>query len=323
MKLEEPPITIYAADFSSGMEIRMKKLGILVLMLSILLCGCNREDKMDANKKQFIEIVTQDGDCVGIIDDSKKIKTFIENLDMDSWEYDTHLNEEAEFLYSYISYEVVDDEFFLKGNDQYVIKSKTDLFKLGQEYYVVTGETTDKIPEDVGIYMSEPEKIGLNTSKSAQTILDEWGLQIQDITYDDSDDEVDNDEREIYSEKDVASVSKEQKIEIYNEKDEVVFSTSEISVITDILNATQSSNWHQIEQRPDDTKIVCTIKKYSQKKKQIKKELVVDYTDTLYSHGDEYYVEHRIPYIEAELEDDVEYYKVSVETADYITSYFR
>lgn len=296
-------------------------------MVFVLLCGCSRkgreDEKTDSNKKQFIEIVTQDDDCVGIIDNSEKIKAFIEHMDMDSWEYNTHFSEEAKLLYSYVTYEVVDDEFFLKGQDQYVVKSMMDLYKQGYEYYVVIDETTNKISEDIGIYMSEPEKIGLNTLKSAQDILDEWGIPIKDITNEDSTVLDDEDENEVYSEEDVASVSKEQKIEICDEEDEVVFSTSDISVITDILNTTQSSNWHEIARCPDGVKEVCKIKKFSQKKKQIKKELVVDYTDTLYSYGDEYYIEHRMPDVEGKLDDYVECYKVPDEIANYIISYLK
>lgn len=304
----------------------MKRVGILVLLVSVLLYGCNQEvkeeEETDSNKNQFIEIVTQDGDCVGIIDDSKKIKDFIEHLDMDSWEYNTYFSEDAKLLYSYVTYEIVDDEFFLKGQDPYVVKSTMDLYKQGQEYYVVIDETTNKISEDIGIYISEPEKIGLNTSKSAQIFLDEWGHQIKDIINEDNtlDDE---EESEVYSKEDVASVSKEQKIEICDGEDEVVFSTSDISVITDILNAAQTSNWQEIDQWPDEAKKICTIKKYSLKRKQIEKELVADYIDTIYFYGDEYYIEHRMSGVEGKLDDYVKYYKVSDEIVDYIISYLN
>ncbi|MDE5933028.1 MAG: hypothetical protein K2H40_11195, partial [Lachnospiraceae bacterium] len=95
----------------------MKKLLFILLFAfsAIGIYGCSQKEYFSnvEEKKQFTEIITASGEMIGIIDNNKEIERFVKQLDIESWNDMEQLPEDIDLVYSYISYEVIDEPIFL------------------------------------------------------------------------------------------------------------------------------------------------------------------------------------------------------------------
>ena len=131
----------------------MKKCIMLVFILtvgmfSIVGCG-DRTTKSNASdadgayfsnneeKKQFTEIITASGETIGIIDNNKEIERFVKQLDIESWNYMEQLPEDIDLVYSYISYEVIDEAVFLQDGIPLVNKSTLEFYISSKGEYII------------------------------------------------------------------------------------------------------------------------------------------------------------------------------------------
>lgn len=58
--------------------------------------------------------MTASDERIGIIDNNEEIERFVKQLDIESWDYMKQLPEDRDLVYSYISYEVIDEPLFLQ-----------------------------------------------------------------------------------------------------------------------------------------------------------------------------------------------------------------
>ena len=131
----------------------MKKCIMLVFILTVgmfSLVGCGdktaKSNVSDADgayfsnneeKKQFTEIITASGETIGIIDNNKEIERFVKQLDIESWNYMEQLPEDIDLVYSYISYEVIDEPIFLQDGIQLVHMSTLELYISDKGEYII------------------------------------------------------------------------------------------------------------------------------------------------------------------------------------------
>lgn len=189
----------------------MKKLLlILSFAFSIIgIYGCSQKEHFSnvEEKKQFTEIITASGEMIGIIDNNKEIERFVKQLDMESWNDMEQLPEDIDLVYSYISYEVIDEPLFscmgnstaypsprsgsrngnlrsclfLKDRKQFVNMSTLELYSSSKGEYIIRDydqevETIAGISEKAGRFLNAPEELELNRHITAKDILDGWGL---------------------------------------------------------------------------------------------------------------------------------------------------
>ena len=79
-------------------------------------------------KKQFTEIISASGEMIGIIDNNKEIERLVKQLDIESWNDMEQLPEDIDLVYSYISYEVIDEPIFLPDGIPLVHMSTLELY---------------------------------------------------------------------------------------------------------------------------------------------------------------------------------------------------
>lgn len=163
----------------------MKKLFVMVSILTLILFGCSGRSDSESEKKQFIEVLADNNQLVGIMEESKSIEEFTKKLDIESWEYCDILVNNAKLTYTYIGYEVVDDPFYLESKKPYIIKNSMELYEDKYDFYIVkyTEDCKDivKITKSTGKFLSEPTKLNLNSKGTAEDIISKWKTEIDQL----------------------------------------------------------------------------------------------------------------------------------------------
>ncbi len=327
----------------------MRKKIAVILGMVMCLAGCKDSDvtiqkesviqnTLESNNQeaedtlQFIEIYAADGDLVGIMEDNSSINDFTEKEDVSSWEFINVLPEDAEVLYRYNCYAVVSEEIYLNGSAPFIAWSSDTLYKVDNNYYIQNSSLNDegftvKIPSDTGIYLSQPEQLPIEKNKKKEDIISEWKQEISNLldapkSVQTEEIETEVNDSEKITKKDVEQTSSQQKIEIYDSKNEnVLYKTENLQDIADYLNATSIDNWKDVDDIPDSAKLECRINGYALDRKSIKKKLVHMYVRELYIDGIDNYCKLIIP-SNGESKEYISYYKISNEVVTYIQSLY-
>ena len=327
----------------------MKKCIMLVFILTVgmfSLVGCGdktaKSNVSDADgayfsnneeKKQFTEIITASGEMIGIIDNNKEIERFVKQLDIESWNYMEQLPEDIDLVYSYISYEVIDEPIFLQDGKQLVNKSTLEFYISSKGEYIIRDynqeiETIARISEKAGHFLNAPEDLVLNKNITAKDILDGWGL---DFYVPDSDiektDDIENARyyqgETSFTEKELRRTSKEQKIQFYGaDKNTLLNEIDDISEIAQYLNGLALEQWEYADNAPNPEEVECQIVRFMLSRDN-KKELKEMDTQILYKSDGNYYIEEIIPGEYSDRGDSITHYQVSEEIAKYILSYLE
>lgn len=262
------------------------------------------------------------------MEDSKSIEEFTKKLDIESWEYCDDLVNDAKLIYTYKGYEVVEDPLYLDGKSPYIINNRMELYNVGSDFYIVdyTEGCKDivKVTENTGKFLSAPEKLNINIKKTEEDIINKWKTEIDNLKDWSESSEVDDDSDEdfdIIKESDVRKSSKEQRLDILDNQNQVVlYSTSEISEITNYLNVLCENEWEEVQAIPDMASVERNIIRYALKRKTSDHELVEVSRKILYKDKENYYCEDIIPNNGEQKQDYTTYYKIPKETAQYIYS---
>ena len=112
---------------------------------------------------------------------NKEIERFVKQLDIESWNDMEQLPEDIDLVYSYISYEVIDEPIFLPDGIPLVHMSTLELYISDKGEYIIRDydqeiETIARISEKAGRFLNAPEDLELNKNITAKDILDGWGL---------------------------------------------------------------------------------------------------------------------------------------------------
>ena len=329
----------------------MKKCIMLVFILavgmfSIVGCGdkTTKSNASDADgayfsnneeKKQFTEIITASGETIGIIDNNKEIERFVKQLDIESWNYMEQLPEDIDLVYSYITYEVIDEPVFLQDGIPLVNKSTLEFYISSKGEYIIRDynqeiETIARISEKAGRFLNAPEDLELNKNITAKDILDGWGL---DFYVPNSDIESDIEKiietaryyqgKTSFTEKELRKTSKEQKIQFYGaDQNTLLNEIDDISEIAQYLNGLALDQWEYTDNAPKPGEVECQIVRFMLSRDN-KKELKEMNTQILYKSDGNYYIEEIIPGEYSDRGDFITHYQVSEEIAKYILSYLE
>ena len=328
----------------------MKKCIMLVFILAVgmfSLVGCGdktaKSNVSDADgayfsnneeKKQFTEIITASGEMIGIIDNNKEIERFVKQLDIKSWNDMEQLPEDIDLVYSYISYEVIDEPIFLQDGKQLVHMSTLELYISDKGEYIIRDydqeiETIARISEKAGRFLNVPEDLDLNKHITAKDILDGWGLDfyVPNSNIEKTDD-IENARcyqgETSFTEKELRKTSEEQKIQFYGaDKNTLLNEIDDISEIAQYLNGLALDRWEYVDDAPNPEEVECQIVRFMLSRHSNEKELKEMDTQILYKSDGNYYIEEIIPGEYSDRGEFITHYQVSEEIAKYILSYLE
>ena len=305
----------------------------------------------DEEKKQFTEIISASGEMIGIIDNNKEIERLVKQLDIESWNDMEQLPEDIDLVYSYISYEVIDEPIFLPDGIPLVHMSTLELYISDKGEYIIRDydqeiETIARISEKAGRFLNAPEDLELNKNITAKDILDGWGLDFYvpngdienildgwglDFYVPNSDiekiDDIENAQyyqgKTSFTEKELRKTSKEQKIQFYGaDQNTLLNEIDDISEIAQYLNGLALDQWEYADNAPNPEEVECQIVRFMLSRDN-KKELKEMDTQILYKSNGNYYIEEIIPGEYSDRGEFITHYQVSEEIAKYILSYIE
>ncbi len=310
---------------------------ILLFAFSVMgIYGCSQKEYFSnvEEKKQFIEIITASGEMIGIIDNNKEIERFVKQLDIKSWNDMEQLPEDIDLVYSYISYEVIDEPIFLQDGKQLVHMSTLELYISDKGEYIIRDydqeiETIARISEKAGRFLNAPEDLDLNKNITAKDILDGWGLDfyVPNSNIEKTDD-IENARyyqgETSFTEKELRKTSKEQKIQFYGaDKNTLLNEIDDISEIAQYLNGLALDQWEYADDAPNPEEVECQIVRFMLSRHSNEKELKEMDTQILYKSDGNYYIEEIIPGEYSDRGEFITHYQVSEEIAKYILSYLE
>lgn len=316
----------------------MKKLLFILLFAfsAIGIYGCSPKEYFSnvEEKKQFIEIITASDEMIGIIDNNKEIERFVKQLDIESWNYMEQLPEDRDLVYSYISYEVIDEPLFLQDETQLVNMSTLELYISSKGEYIIRNyaqgvETIAGISEKAGQFLNAPEDLDLNKHMTAKDILDGWGLDFYVPNSDiEKTDDIENaryyEGETSFTEEELLKTSKEQKIQFYGaDQNTLLNEIDDISEIAQYLNGLALDQWEYVDNVPNPSEVECQIVRFMLSRDSNKKELKEMYTQILYKSDGNYYIEEIISGEYSNRGEYITHYQVSEEIAKYILSYLE
>jgi hypothetical protein len=334
-----------------GLRGSMKKILFILLFAfsTIGIYGCSQKEYFsnDEEKKQFTEIISASGEMIGIIDNNKEIERFVKQLDIESWNDMEQLPEDIDLVYSYISYEVIDEPIFLQDGKQLVNMSTLEFYISSKGEYIIRDynqevETIARISEKAGQFLNAPEDLELNKNITAKDILDGWGLDFYVPNSDiEKTDDIENAryyEEEIsfienaryyqgetsFTEEELRKTSKEQKIQFYGtDPNTLLNEIDDISEIAQYLNGLSLDQWEYADDVPNPEEVECQIVRFMLSRHSNEKELKEMNTQILYKSDGNYYIEEIIPGEYSDRGEFITYYQVSEEIAKYILSYLE
>ena len=316
----------------------MKKILLILLFAfsAIGIYGCSQKEYFSnvEEKKQFTEIITASGEMIGIIDNNKEIERFVKQLDIESWNYMEQLPEDIDLVYSYISYEVIDEPIFLQDGKQLVNKSTLEFYISSKGEYIIRDynqeiETIARISEKAGQFLNAPEDLVLNKNITAKDILDGWGLDFYVPNSDlERTDDIETARYYIgetsFTEEELRKTSKEQKIQFYGaDKNTLLNEIDDISEIAQYLNGLALDRWEYVDDAPNPEEVECQIVRFMLSRHSNEKELKEMDTQILYKSNGNYYIEEIIPGEYSDRGEFITHYQVSEEIAKYILSYLE
>jgi hypothetical protein len=271
---------------------------------------------------------------IGIIDNNKEIERFVKQLDIESWNDMEQLPEDIDLVYSYISYEVIDEPIFLQDGKQLVNRSTLELYISSKGEYIIRDynqevETIAGISEKAGRFLNAPEDLDLNKHITAKDILDGWGLDFYVPNSDlERTDDIETARYYIgetsFTEEELRKTSKEQKIQFYGaDKNTLLNEIDDISEIAQYLNGLALDRWEYVDDAPNPEEVECQIVRFMLSRHSNEKELKEMDTQILYKSNGNYYIEEIIPGEYSDRGEFITHYQVSEEIAKYILSYLE
>lgn len=292
---------------------KKSKAVIILFIVTLTLSACSNINEEEIEKKQFIEVADKSDKIIRQIEDEKTITKMIENESIEQWEIVSAIPNAAEVQYTYTSYELITEPAYKSADGSKISVGIDCLYSDGDNFYmeVQTNDTSVipsfyKIPVLTGEYL---EEIAGETFQiqDKENIFVSWGIKESEIANClqlNSENEIDEEDYsdydkypyqdiEIFDYAGVKKTSKYQKIEIYAD-DKIVYATSDLEEIADILNMVDMQHWKSISEIPENILPLCTLKKYAHPKKQGGTELVESEYWQLYKLADEYYLTEHI-----------------------------
>lgn len=276
----------------------------------------------EISEEQFLEIVSPENIVLCQIVEPNEVIAFIQNEKMEEWEDVSDIPVQAKLQYIIISYEKITENFWLEKGAPEISIGKYALYEDNGDFYI------EDIFEGDSIYCRIPVSAGEYIMKQAgngSDILDKndifvlWG--INDFGIEREEEAVlkesykivkseNEDGYHLYSADELAKVSKEQKLEIFDQDSELVCTMKDLEEIADFYNQIKRETWLEIECLPEEKSNICEITIYQLERHTREKNLIENEKWILFEAQNQYYIHDIVPNDSKDMDDMEIFYSI-------------
>ncbi|MDE6603568.1 MAG: hypothetical protein K2K90_15770 [Lachnospiraceae bacterium] len=284
----------------------------------------------EISEEQFLEILSPEKVVLCQVVEPNEVIAFIQNEKMEEWEDVREIPVQAELQYIIISYEKVTENFWLEKGAPEINIGKYALYEDNGDFYVedvfegYSGYC--RIPASAGEYIMKVARNGSDILYK-NDIFASWG--INDFGIENREEAVlkkpdkifkseNDDGYHLYSAEELAKVSKEQKLEIFDQNSELVCTMKDLGEIADFYNQIKRETWLEIERLPEEKSNICEITIYQLERHTREKNLIENEKLILFEAQNRYYIHDIIPGYSEGIDDMESFYSIPNDIGNYI-----
>lgn len=276
----------------------------------------------EISEEQFLEIVSPENIVLGQVVEPNEVIAFIQNEKMEEWEDVSEIPVQAKLQYIIISYEKITENFWLEKGAPEISIGKYALYEDNGDFYIedaFEGDSTYcRIPVSAGEYIMKQAGNGSDILDK-NDIFASWG--INDFGIEKEEEAVlkesykiakseNEDGYHLYSADELAKVSKEQKLEIFDQDSELVRTMKDLEEIADFYNQIKRETWLEIECLPEEKSNICEITIYQLERHTREKHLIENEKWILFEDQNQYYIHDIIPNDSEDIDDMEIFYSI-------------
>ena len=284
----------------------------------------------EISEEQFLEIMSPEKIVLCQIVEPNEVIAFIQNEKLEEWEDVSEIPVQAELQYIIISYEKVTENFWLERGAPEINIGKYALYEDNGDFYV------EDVFEGYSAYCRIPVSAGeyiMKLAGNGSDILDKndifasWGINDFGIENEEEavlkePDKILKSENEdgdhLYSADELAKVSKEQKLEIFDQDSELVCTMTDLEEIADFYNQIKRETWLEMEYLPEEKSNICEITIYQLERHTREKNLIENEKLMLFEAQNQYYIHDIIPNASEDIDDMETFYSIPNDIGNYI-----
>lgn len=122
----------------------------------------------------------------------------------------------------------------------------------------------------------------------------------------------------LYSADELAKVSKEQKLEIFDRNSELVCTMKDLEEIADFYNQIKRETWLEMECLPEEKSNICEIAIYQLERHTREKNLIENEKLILFEAQNQFYIHDIIPKCSEDMDDMETFYSIPNDIGNYI-----
>lgn len=280
----------------------------------------------EISEEQFLEIVSPENIVLGQVVEPNEVIAFIQNEKMEEWEDVSEIPVQAELQYIIISYEKITENFWLEKGAPEISIGKYALYEDNGDFYIedaFEGDSTYcRIPVSAGEYIMKQAGNGSDILDKndifASWGIDDFGIEKEAVLKEPykivkSENE---DGYHLYSADELAKVSKEQKLEIFDQDSELVHTMKDLEEIADFYNQIKRETWLEIECLPEEKSNICEITIYQLERHTREKHLIENEKWILFEAQNQYYIHDIIPNDSEDMDDMEIFYSIPNDIGD-------
>lgn len=284
----------------------------------------------EISEEQLFEIASPEEIVLCQVVEPNAIIVFIQNEKIKEWEYVNEIPMQAKLQYTITSYEKIADEFWKEKGMPEISIGKDILYEDNGDFYIESIFESDssycRIPTSAGEYIMELARNGSDILDK-NDIFASWGINNFDVenegeTVLKEQDKILKSENEggnqLYNADELANVSKEQKIEIFDQDLNIVWTMTDLEKIADFYNQIKRETWLEIECLPEEKSNICEITIYQLERHTREKNLIENEKLILFEAQNQYYIQDVIPSCSEDIDDMEIFYSIPNDIGNYI-----
>lgn len=284
----------------------------------------------EISEEQLFEIASPEEIVLCQVVEPNAIIVFIQNEKIEEWEYVNEIPMQAKLQYTITSYEKIADEFWKEKGMPEISIGKDILYEDNGDFYIESVFESDssycRIPTSAGEYIMELARNGSDILDK-NDIFASWGINNFDVenegeTVLKEQNKVLKSENEggnqLYNADELANVSKEQKIEIFDQDLNIVWTMTDLEKIADFYNQIKRETWLEIECLPEEKSNICEITIYQLERHTREKNLIENEKLILFEAQNQYYIQDVIPSCSEDIDDMEIFYSIPNDIGNYI-----
>lgn len=284
----------------------------------------------EISEEQLFEIASPEEIVLCQVVEPNAISVFIQNEKIEEWEYVNEIPMQAKLQYTITSYEKIADEFWKEKGMPEISIGKDILYEDNGDFYIESVFESDssycRIPTSAGEYIMELARNGSDILDK-NDIFASWGINNFDVenegeTVLKEQDKILKSENEggnqLYNADELANVSKEQKIEIFDQDLNIVWTMTDLEKIADFYNQIKRETWLEVECLPEEKSNICEITIYQLERHTREKNLIENEKLILFEAQNQYYIQDVIPSCSEDIDDMEIFYSIPNDIGNYI-----